>query len=278
MLKKVKVTKNEPLKNLFFREFTFLPFFAIEKLCDKKDVKVNGFPVKKDAQLQAGDEVSVYFSQEKYAPYTLVYEDENILVADKKRGASFENLTEFLTLVYGKIYPVHRLDTNTAGLIAYAKNPLAESELISAFREKRAQKKYLCRVFGLPNPKSATLSDYLMKDEKKGLVRIYSAPKKGALSVITEYSVVEDLGEGTSVLSVTLHTGRTHQIRAHLAYHGFPVVGDGKYGNGEKNRAYKREKQELSSVYLAFSFEKESPLAYLNGKIFEKGERFYPKG
>ncbi|MBR2617007.1 MAG: RluA family pseudouridine synthase [Clostridia bacterium] len=278
MLKKVKITKREPLKTLFFREFTFLPFFAMEKLCDKKDVKVNGIPVKKDAMLKAGDEVSVYFSQEKYAPYTLVYEDENILIADKKRGASFENLTEFLSLVYGKIYPVHRLDTNTAGLIAYAKNPQAESELVSAFREKRTQKKYLCRVFGLPNPQRATLSDYLIKEETKGLVRVYATPQKGALSVVTEYRVVEDLGDGTSVLSVTLHTGRTHQIRAHLAFHGYPLVGDGKYGNGEKNRAYKREKQELSSVFLAFSFHKESPLAYLNGKNFEKQERFYPKG
>jgi len=254
-----------------------LPFFAMEKLCDKKDIKVNGIPVKKDAQLKAGDEVWVYFSQEKYAPYTLVYEDENILVADKKRGASFENLTEFLSLVYGKIYPVHRLDTNTAGLMAYAKNPVAEQELLTAFREKRSQKRYLCRVFGVPNPPSATLLDYLIKDDKKGLVRIYSTPQKGALSVMTEYRLVEDLKDGTSVLSVTLHTGRTHQIRAHLAYHGYPLVGDGKYGNGEKNRAYNREKQELSSVYLAFSFLPESPLSYLNGKIFEKQERFFAK-
>lgn len=277
MLKKLTATTEESLKDLINRELSFLPFFAVEKLCDKKDVKVNGIPVKKDAKLKAGDEVAVYFSQEKYAPYALVYEDENFLVADKKRGASFESLTEFLGMVYGKIYPVHRLDTNTAGLIAYAKTPVAESELISAFREKRTQKKYLCRVFGLPKPQSATLSDYLMKDEKKGLVRVYANPQKGALSVITEYRVVEDLMDGTSVLSVTLHTGRTHQIRAHLAFHGYPLVGDGKYGNGEKNRAYKRSKQELTSVFLSFTFPKESPLSYASGKVFEKKERFFAK-
>ncbi len=277
MRKTVRAEKQESLKNLFRREFSFLPFFALEKLCAKKEVKVNGNPVKKDAVLQVGDELSVYFSQEKYAPYTLVYEDNNILIADKKRGVSFENLTAFLCAQYDTIYPVHRLDTNTAGLIAYAKTPLAESELLLAFREKRIQKKYLCRVFGVPQKKHAIFSDYLLKDGERGLVRILSAPQKGALSVITEYELVESLGDGTSVLSVTLHTGRTHQIRAHLAYHGYPLVGDGKYGNGEKNRAYKREKQELTSVFLSFDFAKESPLFGLNAKIFEKQERFFPK-
>ncbi len=277
MLKRITVKTDESLKTLFGRELSFLPFFALEKLCDKKDVKVNGLSVKKEALLKAGDEVAVYFPREKYAPYTLVYEDENLLIADKKRGISFEALTDFLEMVYGKIYPVHRLDTNTAGLIAYAKTPVAESELLAAFREKRTEKKYLCRVFGVPNPTAAILSDYLVKDDKRGIVRIFSTPQRGALSVVTEYRVLEALTDGTSVLSVTLHTGRTHQIRAHLAHYGYPLVGDGKYGNGEKNRAYKREKQELSSVYLSFRFPKESPLVYLNGRIFEKQERFFAK-
>lgn len=276
-MKKITVKAPISLKALFKEECTFLPPYMLNKLCEKKEIKINGAPAKPADFLAAGDVVTVFYSEEKYPHYAPVYEDENLLIANKKRGVSYENLLAYLTEKHAEIRPVHRLDTNTAGLIAFAKTAEAERELLAAIKERRVEKKYLCRVYGTPSPSHATLKHYLLKNAQTGLVKILSTPQKNALSVITEYELLEDLGDGTSVLSVTLHTGRTHQIRAHLAYIGHFIVGDGKYGNGTVNKHYGREKQELSACSLTFIFAKESPLFYLSGREFSCEERFFPK-
>ena len=275
-MKKIIVKTPVSLKALFREECTFLPPYMLQKLCDKKDIKINGTPAKPQANLCVGDEVAVFYSEEKFPLMHAVYEDENVLIAAKKRGVSYENLLFYLAEKYAEIYPVHRLDTNTAGLIAFAKNHVAEGELLAAIKDRRVQKRYLCRVYGVPTAPHAALKDYLVKNAQTGLVRVIPTPKTGALSIITEYDLVQDLGDGTSVLSVLLHTGRTHQIRAHLASIGHFIVGDGKYGRGEINKRYGREKQELTAQSLTFTFGKESPLFYLSQKTFVCEEVFYP--
>ncbi len=274
-MRKVIVKKRQTLKALFKEEFPYLPFYLCKKLCEKKEIRADGKTVKEDAVLAPGTEVSVYYDEKKYPLFSAVYEDENVWIVDKKRGVPYEILTDVLQNSVPSVRPVHRLDTNTAGLIVYAKTEKAEKELLSAMRDRRVKKQYLCRVYGVPEKKHAILSDFLVKDEERGVVRIVKTPAKGALPVITEYEMQEDLGDGTAVLLVTLHTGRTHQIRAHLANCGHFVIGDGKYGVGEVNKRYGRSRQELTSVLLQFFFPKESELFYLSGKEFTIPARFY---
>ena len=114
--------------------------------------------------------------------------------------------------------------------------------------------------------KSGLLKDYLLKDEKKGEVKIFSSPRAGAVSAVTEYEVLEDRGD-IALVKIILHTGRTHQIRAHMAYVGCPVLGDEKYGDEELNKKYSAKRQRLISKYL--KIEADGELSYLKGRTFE---------
>lgn len=164
--------------------------------------------------------------------------------------------------------PCHRLDRNTTGLVLFAKNENALSILLDKFKKHEIEKHYLAKVYGIPKIQSQTLNSYLFKDTKKSLVYISNTPKPGYVKIITSYSIVQrNIKDNYSVLDVTLHTGKTHQIRAHLAYIGYPILGDGKYGNNQINKQFGLNTQQLCSYSLAFNFITDSGiLNYLNGK------------
>ena len=119
----------------------------------------------------------------------------------------------------------------------------------------------------MPTPACGIYNDYLLKDEKKSRVKIVSEKLHGALNVKTGYEVVK-AGNESSVLKIRLYTGRTHQIRAHLAYHKHFILGDGKYGDDRINRTFGVKSQVLVSAEIIFHFNKDSALYYLNGKSF----------
>ena len=124
---------------------------------------------------------------------------------------------------------MHRLDRNTYGLVIFAKNKKALEILLNKFKNMEIEKHYKCTVYGIPKIKNNTLKAYLFKDRKKSLVYISDETKKGYQKIITSYKVLsENLENNTSLLDVTLHIGKTHQIRAHLAHIGFPIIGDRK--------------------------------------------------
>lgn len=243
--------------------------FCLNVLLKAKDVKVNGVRVKSNVPLNEGDEVVYYTTskQEQKPSHTAVYEDENIYIADKPSGVSSEGLFYELQS-RGQFYAVHRLDRNTQGLIVFAKTAAAEEQLINAFRGRTVTKKYIALCRNNFKNSGATLTAYLVKDEINSEVKVYPFPRADAEKIITEYCVKENRGD-TALVEITLHTGKTHQIRAHMAFIGCPVLGDNKYGDETLNKKYSAVRQRLIAKYLSFDFE--GSLSYLNEKTFESG-------
>ena len=241
--------------------------FAFAALLRARDIKVNGARTGSNMRLNEGDEVIYYTTpaQEAKPTHGVVYEDANIIVCDKFSGVSSEGLLGELN-EGGKYYAVHRLDRNTEGLIAYAKTAAAKGELELAFRERRVHKSYLalCKD-GFSRPE-ATLTAYLKKDERNAEVDISDEPRRGYVRIVTEYKLLERTGD-VALVQVTLHTGKTHQIRAHMAHINCPLLGDEKYGDAALNKKYGARRQRLVAKYL--SFELRGELSYLNGRVFE---------
>ena len=237
--------------------------FCFRTLLKAREIRVNGARVSADMPLKQGDIVRYFLTpkQESRAAFSVVYEDGNVIVADKESGVNSEAVFSALC-ERGETYFIHRLDRNTAGLLVFAKNAEAEGELLSAFRDRRVEKIYLARVVGCPKEKHAVCTAYLKKDAAVSRVRVSSKPV--GEKIITEYEVLE--GGETSLLRVTLHTGKTHQIRAHLAFLGFPIVGDEKYGDGAYNRAHNAVRQKLVAKRLTLHCA--GALAYLDGRSF----------
>ena len=216
--------------------------------------------------------------------FETVYEDENIIVADKPAGCEVvtesgdEDLLSEIRRQRDEpgIEAVHRLDRNTAGLVIFSRNDGAYNELFSAFGENgeyKIQKFYIAEVYGVMHKKSATLNAFLFKDAKKAYSYISAAPKFGYKKIVTKYRVLKENG-GTSLLEIELVTGRTHQIRAHMAFIGHPLIGDGKYGTNEINKKFKQKYQSLVSYKIVFRFPPDSCLSYLNGKSIIRSSMF----
>ena len=240
--------------------------FYFSQLLKKKDIKVNGKKTGEDILLEKGDRVAYYLTakQEEKPAYHTVYEDENILVADKESGVNSEAVFAALQR-RGDYYFVHRLDRNTKGLLVFAKRSNAYEHLLTAFRERTVEKIYHALCFGAFESPNEAATAYLKKDGENALVKIYDAPVYGAEKIVTEYRVLS-IEKGLTKAEIVLHTGKTHQIRAHMAHLSHPLVGDMKYGDAAKNRALGVNRQCLVAKSLRFSFEGE--LSYLNGKTF----------
>ena len=198
-----------------------------------------------------------------------MYKDDNILVVNKSVGIEVTgegSLTERINniLTDAVAVPVHRLDRNTMGLVVFALNKTAENELLASFKEREIDKTYNCVVVGKPKQNAQKLKAFLFKDAKKSMVYISETQKQGYLPIETHFRLVKQMGE-LSVLEVKLITGRTHQIRAHLAHLKMPILGDGKYGINKINRRYRVKTQLLCCTKIMFHF-KQGPLKYLDNK------------
>ncbi len=270
-MQKLEFTLNQEkeLIKAVIDELPFLSRFDVKKILDNKDVKINNTRVKENQNLKIGDKITVFY-QEKDSQewYTIVYRDENILIVNKRAGIEVESETERdLVSILNKSFPsvkaVHRLDRNTEGLVIFALNKLSEKTLLEAFKTRKSiEKKYALLVHGRVAIEKVKRTVYLKKVSNISKVWISEVKTSGYEPIITEFDIIEYRGDNT-LLEAKLITGKTHQIRAHIAYYGYPIVGDGKYGKDSN------EKLHLTANSLSFVFKKDSNLYYLNSKSFE---------
>ena len=249
---------------------------TIYKALRKKDIRINDIKVNSNVFLQTGDSVKIFISDEflfkqNHCNFNKVYEDDNILIIDKPAEIEVtgsDSITSILKRQYAYIEPCHRLDRNTTGLLIFAKNKDALDILLQKFKNREIEKHYKAMVYGIPNIKSQTSEAYLFKDNKKALVYISDTPQKGYVKIVTSYKVLEkNIEKNYCILDIQLHTGKTHQIRAHLAHIGYPIIGDGKYGINKINKQFGYKTQQLCSSYIKFNFKTDAKiLNYLSNK------------
>ncbi len=283
MMKEIIVDKKyheKKLNKVILEKLPNINYPTFCKLLRKKDIKINGKRTNKDSIIYENDVIEIYLPKEMEnirIDLDKVYEDENILVINKPVNIEVtgtNSLTEIINKQYTncefKPQPCHRIDRNTTGLVVFAKNKESLEILFRKFKEHEIEKHYLALVYGIPNKQEERLEAYLFKDNKKSQVYISDNFKKGYQKIITKYSVLEKRKDNTALLDVEIETGRTHQIRAHLAYVGYPIIGDGKYGKNEINKRFGKKYQMLCSYKLKFNFKSESGrLSYLSGKKIE---------
>ncbi|MBR5542983.1 MAG: RluA family pseudouridine synthase [Oscillospiraceae bacterium] len=279
-----------------------LPSNLIQKFIRTKKIKVNSARTEANARLNIGDVVTMYLNDEFFntsrakksetklsASFPdIIYEDENILLANKPAGISVHDddfggetlIAQILSYLAarGEWVPekenafipalCNRIDRNTSGIVIAAKNAEALRIMNDKIKNRELSKYYLCVVAGTPKPHSATLKGYIFKDAKENRVYVHKRPCPGSKTAITKYTTQKTNGE-VSLIECELITGRTHQIRAHMASIGHPLIGDGKYGKNADNKKYGMKYQALCSYKLVFDFKTPSgSLEYLNGKTF----------
>ena len=264
-----EVKQQKELVKAIIDEFPFLSRFDVKKILENKDVKINNIRVKESVELKKGDKVVVFYqNKEQQDWYTEVYVDDNILIVNKRAGIEIISETErdlisILKQKFKNVSAVHRIDRNTEGLVIFALNSKSEKELLNAFKTRIGiTKKYALLVEGRVDISKIKRTVYLKKVDSLSKVWISELKTSGYEPIVTEFDIVQYFDSNT-LMEANLITGKTHQIRAHIAYFGFPIIGDNKYGKSSNKTLH------LTANYLSFNFKKDSILHYLNKKNFE---------
>ena len=299
-----KNDENQRLDRFLGKAIPLLPASLAQKYIRLKRIKVNAARAQRDQKLVAGDILQCYINDEffespseenVYLTITtprlkIVYEDENIMLLDKPAGMlahadEHEKVNTLVNHMLAYLYQkrewrpreenaftpalCNRIDRNTGGIVIAAKTAEALRILNDKIKDREMEKRYLCIVHGRPNPPEGLIENYLRRDEKRKQVTLHRTRVPGAKTARTRYRTLTSHGR-LSLVECELLTGRTHQIRAHMASIGCPLLGDGKYGTNELNRPYGETGQALYAYSLTFRFAQDAgALQYLNGKTFK---------
>ncbi len=283
-----------------------LPTTMMYKAIRTKNIKVNRKRAQISTRLAVGDLVQIYLNDEFLQPsdpatdflkapanLDVVYENDDILLVNKPVGLVVheDESGSADTLINRVIHYLHkkgeykpsdeqsftpalcnRIDRNTSGIVICAKNAKTLRYLNQKLKDREIVKQYQCIVFGAPKPAKLLHKAFLRKDAKLNQVQVYDTPVTDGRTILTEYQLQQSFtaynGMKMSLLKVTLHTGRTHQIRAHLAHLGHPLVGDTKYGHRQDNQNLPYKHQLLAAYSLKFDFKDDQHLSAINGKTF----------
>ena len=302
---KVKCLAPTRLDNYLTQQYPALTPGRLNKALRENKIKLNGKKQPLSTRVMAGDEIKLFILDDVLdadrrvdgpawknarTPAQVVYDCPQILIVNKPAGVAVDGPEDDTLLNRALLYlnkqgeykendlytPAlcHRLDTGTSGLVIIAKTPEAEELFLSAIKNREVQKTYLCVTFGRPMPPDATLGGYLLKDADRGIVKIVEDKQPGAKEVETRYETIAVSGR-LALLKVQLITGRTHQIRAHMASIGCPILGDSKYGNNSANRELKLKYQALCAWELTMPRFTQPDFAFLSGKTFHAPKPWY---
>lgn len=270
-----KCKKERMLFDLIFENKPNLNYSIIKTILRKKDIKINGKKVSKNQIVKENDKITIFLPEKKRKNVAIIYEDDKIIIVHKpagmettKKDKTYEN-SDCLEDIFQGTFACHRLDKNTEGLIILAKSQKVANQMKEVFKLKKIEKTYQTIASG--NVKdSENLQDYLVKKENK--VQIFSKEVEDSKIIKTNYTKIAQKND-LFLLNVELLTGRTHQIRAHLAFHNIYVLGDSKYGNKEINKKYHAKIQLLCATKIHFA---NMPDAFenLSNKTFETTPNF----
>lgn len=259
----IRIQKTQKISDALL-EYGF-SYNTVCKMLRMKDVRVDNVKTDKDNVVSEGQNIVCFCKELPQKKFEIVFEDENILIINKKSGIEVVGDNSIQSQIEGAI-AVHRLDRNTEGLLIMAKNEQSEKDLLSAFKNHSIVKKYICEVVGQTNFSGKKYSAYLFKDSKTSTVKVSTQKTTGSVQIETVFNTIKT-GSVTSIVECQLLTGKTHQIRAHLSFLGYPILGDMKYGNEKMNKKLNEKTQKLFCHFLmldGLEF-----LKYLNGKQFK---------
>lgn len=262
----IDVNKNSKLSEFVFQNFPQISYKTFQKILRKKDVIVNRERVAKDVILKKGDFLEIYCPESSVKYFSVVYDDENIIVVNKAFGIivstkdktrpyelSLQELVE--KEIRQKLFPLHRIDMNTSGLVIFCKKQKVFNEMKEIMKGHGVEKVYLAEVVGCYNLPPMLHKAYLTKNAKDHSVRVEKTKFSDRAMLIETFVELVEHKETTSIVRVKISNGKTHQIRAHMAFLGFALVGDNKYGKKTTNKKFGTRKQKLLAQKLCFNVE-----------------------